>query len=227
MSATPPTTRQQILRELKMRGGASQAELADALKLTREAVRQQLLLLEQQGLVHSAPQTDGGRGRPTHLYRLTAIAEEQFPKFYDALTVTLIGALGKKYGDEGLHAVLTYITDQQVALWQPRLEGETLRQRMQALRGIYFDADPYTEVRHDEDGALLIEHNCPFLSAAQNEPRLCSVTVSTLKRLLGVEVERTERFQQGDGRCVFRIHEDRPVPKPFRFDWEDPPTPDR
>lgn len=226
MNEPVQTTRQQILRELKLRGDASQAELAEALKLTREAVRQQLLLLEQQGWVRSSSRTGTGRGRPTHRYALTAIAEEQFPKFYDALTVTLIGALDSKYGNDGLHAVLSYITDQQVALWQPRLEGETLRQRMQALRGIYFDKDPYTEVRHDEDGALLIEHNCPYLTAAQNEPRLCSVTVSTLKRLLGVEVERTERFQQGDGRCVFRIHEDRPVPAQFRFDWEAPSDPE-
>lgn len=223
MNETIRTTREQILRELKLRGSASQAELAGTLQLTREAVRQQLALLEQQGWVHSAPQTGGGRGRPTHHYKLTAVAEEQFPKFYDALTVTLIGALGSKFGEEGLRDVLSHITDQQVALWQPRLDGETLRQRMQALRGIYFDKDPYTEVRHDDDGALLIEHNCPYLTAAQNEPRLCSVTVSTLKRLLGVEVERTERFQEGDGRCVFRIHEDKPVSKRFRFDWETPP----
>ena len=67
---------------------------------------------------------------------------------------------------------------------------------------------------------MLIEHNCPYLTAAMHEPRLCSVTISTMKRLLGVEVERTERFQQGDGRCVFRIRQGRPVPDNFRFDWE-------
>ena len=68
---------------------------------------------------------------------------------------------------------------------------------------------------------MLIEHNCPYLSAAMDEPRLCSVTLSTMKRLLGVEVERTERFQRGDGRCVFRIRADQRVSKQFRFDWED------
>lgn len=216
-------TRQLILRELKLRGRASQSELADALSLTREAVRQQLAQLEEHGLVQAEPQPTAGRGRPTHQYRLTARAEERFPKFYDALTVTLVSALGDKYGDEGLRDVLAYVTDQQVTAWQPRLEGKSLDERMKALRGVYFDKDPFTEVRRDEDGATLIEHNCPYLTAAQHEPRLCSVTVSTMKRLLGVEVERTERFQHGDGRCVFRIHEDRPVQEPFRFEWEPPP----
>ncbi|MBW3568175.1 MAG: DNA-binding protein, partial [Proteobacteria bacterium] len=92
---------------------------------------------------------------------------------------------------------------------------------LEALRGIYFDKDPFTTVERDKDGAMLVEHNCPYLTAAMDEPRLCSVTISTMKRLLGVDVERTQRFQQGDGRCVFRIRENQAVPKRFRFDWED------
>lgn len=220
MNDSHPNTRQQILRELKLRGRASQGELADALSLTREAVRQQLAQLEEHGWVHAEPQATVGRGRPTHQYRLTASAEEKFPKFYDALTVTLVSALGDKYGEEGLRDVLAHVTDQQVTAWRPRLEGKSLDERMQALRGVYFDKDPFTQVSRDENGAMLIEHNCPYLTAAQHEPRLCSVTVSTMKRLLGVEVERTERFQHGDGRCVFRIHENRPVQRQFRFDWE-------
>lgn len=214
-------SRQHILRELKLRGSASQADLASALSLSREAVRQQLAQLEEQHWVSGEPQASPGRGRPTLRYRLTAKAEEQFPKFYDALTVTLVNALGDRYGRDGLRDVLAHITDQQVATWQPKLADKPLAERMAAMRGVYFDNDPFTEVRHDADGAMLVEHNCPYLTAAQNEPRLCSVTVSTMKRLLGVEVERTERFQQGDGRCVFRIHADRPVPTPFRFEWED------
>lgn len=213
-------SRQHVLRELKLRGGASQAELAAALSLTREAVRQQLAQLEAQGWVKGEPQPGSGRGRPTLRYSLTPKAEEHFPKFYDALTVTLIEAMGRQYGKEGLGDVLAHITDRQVAAWQPRLEGKSLEERINALRGVYFDQDPFTEVRHDQEGTVLIEHNCPYLAAAQNEPRLCSVTVSTMKRLLGVEVERTERFQQGDGRCMFRIHEHRPVPERFRFGWE-------
>lgn len=220
MKDTAPTTRQRVLRELKFRGAASQAALADALGLTREAVRQQLAGLEAQALVSSEAQPSPGRGRPTRVYRLTEAAEEQFPKFYDSLTVTLVQALGDRLGDEGLRDVLTQVTDRQVAQWEPVLAGKSLRERMEALRGVYFDADPFTEVREDAEGTMLIEHNCPYLAAARDEPRLCSVTVSTMKRLLGVEVERTERFQLGDGRCVFRVRQDREPPEGFRFDWE-------
>jgi predicted ArsR family transcriptional regulator len=215
-------TRQQILHELKMRGRASQTELAAALSLTREAVRQQLAQLEEHGWVRAETQAAAGRGRPTHQYRLTTRGEEKFPKFYDALTVTLVSALGDKYGDDGLRDVLSHVTDRQVSALRPGLEGKSLDERMEALRGVYFDKDPFTQVVRDENGAMLIEHNCPYLAAAQHEPRLCSVTVSTMKRLLGVEVERTERFQQGDGRCVFRVRAERSVAEDFRFAWEPP-----
>lgn len=220
MTSSASSTRQRILHELKLRGGASRSALAEDLSLTREAVRQQLAQLETQGLVQAETQPATSRGRPTHIYKVTTAGEEAFPKFHDALTVTLLGALGETFGDKGLRSVLSRITDQQVALWQPRLEGKTLHQRLEALRGLYLDADPFTDVQQDADGAMLIEHNCPYLTAATSEPRLCSVTISTMKRLLGVEVERTERFQRGDGRCVFRIREDQPVDDDFRFAWE-------
>jgi hypothetical protein len=41
---------------------------------------------------------------------------------------------------------------------------------------------------------------------------LCSTTVSTLSRLLGVRVVRDVRFQDGAGRCVFRVDPARPRP---------------
>ena len=214
-------TRGDILHELKRTRGSTPAELAAALGVTREAIRQQLAQLTAKGWVRATPQPAAGRGRPVRVYRLTDAAEEQFPKFYDALTVTLVRTLGEKYGAEGLRTVLAEITDRQVADWEPALRDKDLRARIDALRGIYFDDDPYTKVATDADGAMLIEHNCPYLTAARDEPRLCSVTISTMKRLLGVEVERTERFQHGDGRCVFRIREGRQVPKGFRFDFED------
>ena len=223
MKPTSTSTRHDILRTIKLRGGASQAELASELNLTREAVRLQVAQLEQLGWVTGESANAGKRGRPANRWILTAAGEETFPKFYDALTVNLLKTVGDRIGEAGLREILADITDQQVAAWQPKIDGKPLKKRIDALRGIYFDKDPFTSVQRDDDGAMLVEHNCPYLTAAMEEPRLCSVTLSTMKRLLGVQVERTERFQQGDGRCVFRIHEEKPVKPRFRFEWEETP----
>lgn len=221
MTIITTSTRSAILREIKNRGIANQGELAGTLGITREAVRQHLASLEEQGIIEHESLSSEGRGRPTQGYRVTEAGEHQFPKFYDVLSLSLIRAMADRQGDEGMKIVLQEVTDAQVAAWQPRMEGKSLRERMQELRDIYFDNDPYTSIERDDDGAMLVEHNCPYLTVATEEPRLCSVTVSTLQRLLGVEVERTERFQVGDGRCVFRIREDKPVDPAFRFKWEE------
>jgi len=222
MTASGQSTRRDILHELKLRGSASQAELAARFGLSREGIRQQIAQLEALGWVRKQTAATHVRGRPAGRWMLTSEGEEEFPRFYDALTVSLLRTMGERLGSEGLRDILSGLTDRQVVAWQPSLEGKTLNDRIDALRGIYFDHDPFTTVERDADGAMLVEHNCPYLTAAMDEPRLCSVTISTMKRLLGVEVERTRRFQQGDGRCVFRIREDRRVPEAFRFEWEDP-----
>jgi len=45
--------------------------------------------------------------------------------------------------------------------------------------------------------------------------------VNALTQLLGVRVAREEKFQNGDGRCVFRIYGKEPVdPETWRFRLE-------
>lgn len=74
---------------------------------------------------------------------------------------------------------------------------------------------------HSGDRLSLIEHNCPFFNVAKRRPVLCSVTVSMLTRLLGYRVVREERFQNGDGRCVFRVLLDQPIDdSSFKFALE-------
>lgn len=221
MTLVTTSTRAALLREIKRRGSASQGELAKALGVTREAVRQHLAALEEQGVIEHDAVPAAGPGRPTQGYRVTPSGEHQFPKFYDTLSLSLIEILAGRNDGEALNSVLAEMTDRQVAAWQTRMKGKPLMARIKELRDIYFDDDPYTHVERDNDGAMLIEHNCPYLAVASQEPRICSITVSSLQRLLGVEVERTERFQRGDGRCVFRIHESRPTKSNFRFRLED------
>jgi predicted ArsR family transcriptional regulator len=75
-------------------------------------------------------------------------------------------------------------------------------------------------VEQVENGYRLIERNCPYINTAMNRPSLCSVSVNALTKALGVRVEREEKFQNGDGRCVFRIHADEPVDEKAEFRLE-------
>jgi len=67
------------------------------------------------------------------------------------------------------------------------------------------------ETEEVEGGYRLIERNCPFFNTAMRRPALCSISVNALTQLLGVRVRREEKFQNGDGRCVFRVYANEPV----------------
>jgi len=216
----------QILILIKQQGEATTAVIAEQLQVSYEAVRQQLRQLEASQLVVSSKQRDDEQrlGRPTQYYGLSTAGEHLFPKAYDELALDLIDTLASTLGPDALRQVLTSLTDTTVRQWMARLENKSLRDRLAALKGIYVEDDAYMQVDIDDSSNTLrlVERNCPFLNISTRRPALCSVTVSTLSRLLGYKVIREKRFQNGDGRCVFRVQLDQPVDSSsFRFAFEE------
>lgn len=218
-----PEVRQSILMMIKESGSASIAELARVLSVSGEAVRQQMEKLFAEGWVQAFPEKAEGAGRPARRFRLTVAGEHLFPKAYDALTIELIDQLAEKGGKGSLAELLAGMTDARVEAWAARMEGKSLEERLELLKGIYLDGDPFSSVERKDGELRLVERNCPFLSVAAKRPALCSLTVSVLSRLLGCRVERVESFQAGHGRCAFRALKDRPVDKSFRFAFEKTP----
>lgn len=219
---TLPESRSNMLRLIKQRGPLTAGQLAKQLRITREAARQQLNLLAQEGwIARTAGKSMKRSGRPAILFTLTSAGDHLFPKRYDALSLTLVDAVAEQLGPEALTKLLTALTDQQVQRLESKLAGKSLAEKIRVLKGIYFEGDPYVSVEKDQRGYLLVEHNCPYLTLALQRPRLCSVTVSTLTRLLGVRVVREKRFQDGGQCCAFRILADQPVDtRHFRFAFE-------
>jgi predicted ArsR family transcriptional regulator len=214
---------QQILAFIKQQGETTNAAIAEELDVTYEAVRQQLRQLEAAQLVVAAKKQPKGQrvGRPTRVYTLSPAGDHLFPKAYDELAVELIDTLASALGPEALRQVLASLTDENVSQWAPHMQNKPLPERLEALKGIYLEDDPYMAVDQASGELRLVEQNCPFLNVASRRPALCSVTISTLSRLLGYAVTREKRFQDGDGRCVFRVHLDRPInPDAFRFAFE-------
>lgn len=217
---------QQILTFIKQRGEATIATIAEGLNVSYEAVRQQLRQLEAAQLVVSKKEQTGVQpvGRPTRAYTLSAAGDHVFPKAYDELAVGFIDTLATALDQDALRRVLTSLTDQNVRQWTPILQDKSLPEQLELLKGFYLKDDAYMEVRRDEadSGLLLVERSCPYLNVALRRPALCSVTASSLSRLLGYAVTREKRFQDGDGCCAFRVHLDQPVnTAAFRFAYEE------
>jgi predicted ArsR family transcriptional regulator len=214
-----PHLRRAILLVLKQDGPTTMEKLALKTKVTKEAVRQQLVTLHQEGWVHKDILREARSGRPTVRYTLTSAGDHVFPKAYDALAAELLETVGQRLGPEAVRQLLAGFTESRVQKWQPVLEGKSLPEKLKRLKDVYQEKDPFTSVTETPDGFRLVEGNCPFLNVASQQPALCSVTVSMLTQLLGVKVVREERFQSGHGRCVFHIYKKQRV-KNSKFQME-------
>ncbi len=214
--------RRALLDALKRTGWTTIPALAERLSISTEAVRQQLAFLQREGWVISNcdpdEEDDRAPGRPAVQYCLSPRGDDLFPKRYAELAVTLFDEL------DDAEQTLTTLTNRRVdAMGASVRKGSGINP--EALRAIYRDSDSYVEIEKSDRGYRLIEWNCPYLQFASERPLFCSTTVSTLRRITGCEVIREERFQDGDGRCVFHIYLDAPMTtarKRRRFEPEPP-----
>jgi DNA-binding transcriptional ArsR family regulator len=91
-------TRAQLLR-LVRRASLSIGDLAAALGISENAVRNHVAAAERDGLVRSAGVQRSTGGKPARLYELTAGAEELFPKAYALVFAELVRTLREEDGD--------------------------------------------------------------------------------------------------------------------------------
>lgn len=208
------TSALEVARLLKFDGPCSISRLAKKLTLTYEAVRQVVEKMQLDGLLQPVTnQETVSPGRPAQNWSLTTRGEHLFPKHYDELTNTLLTALehGTLNGQASLLAEVASLRAEALSVNRTSLSRA---EKLDALRRVYGEDDDFISIEDAEDGIQIIEHNCPYLNVALVHPGLCSVTTNVMATILGHRVVRTETFQQGAGRCVFRVLEE-PAPKDF------------
>lgn len=201
--------RDKLLFALKQRGPQTTAALARRLSVTEVAVRQHLSKLADEGLVRF-DERPGGVGRPARLYTLTAAAAARFPDTHADLTVELLDAARKVFGDEGVDRLVTERSRRQLEGYRARLprEDAPLDARVAALARVRSEEGYMAEVAREADGAfLLVENHCPICAAATACQGLCRDELTVFRRVLGrdARVERTEHALAGARRCAYRI----------------------
>ena len=208
MSGVKVTARgNELVTALKHAGEATADELAAQLGVTVSAVRQQLEGLAADGLVAWRPQARG-RGRPTHLYRLTRAAEPLFPKAYGGLTTELLG-----YVADAAPNLVDDIFDRrrqrryQDARARLAKVGAEFASRVAELARI-LDEDGYLaswEAR--PDGSFRIgEHNCAVLDVAERYGQACSSEIAFLREALpDARIERVSHMIAGAHSCAYRV----------------------
>jgi DeoR family suf operon transcriptional repressor len=196
--------RAKILLHLKKEQPLAAAELAERLGVSATAVRRHMKELEAEGLV-AYGREQRGHGAPTLAYRLSQSGESLFPNRYEQTTTGLIKHLVEKQGRSEAVAVLERQYEEIMSQAAGRLEGMHPEQKLDELARVLEDAGFMAETSGENGDTQLLIRNCAIQAVAECLPEICDAEQKLIRKLLGVDVERTAHIASGCNACEYVV----------------------
>mgnify|MGYP000680384539 CR=1 FL=1 len=202
-------SQEQILHRLKTRGPQSVKILSNQLDMTTMGVRQHLAELEAKDLVTQTREEKQTRGRPVHLWRLTATGHQRFPDGHSQVTLELIDVIRQNLGEESLNTLIDSRSNKLGQYYEHELRaaGDDIQSRVQRLAEIRSEEGYMAEVRLLPDGWLLIENHCPICVAAEKCQQFCRSELNSFQELFAgiASIERIDHLLAGARRCAYKL----------------------
>lgn len=203
--------REQLLRLLlERKSGRTVEELARALRVSRNAVRQHLTSLVAEGLVKKGP-TQATAGRPEQLYVLSTAGHESFPRKYSWFSELLLDSLKAEAGEDALIARFKKLGEQvgthlQHAHHPPEQVPERVNQLATIMHDLGYEAKPIES--SGRDLPMVEATNCVFHHLAARHPEICHFDLALLSTFVGRPVEHDECIVRGGHLCRFKFRRD-------------------
>ncbi|PMK05010.1 metalloregulator ArsR/SmtB family transcription factor [Vibrio sp. 10N.261.55.A7] len=198
---------EKILQTIKEKGEITAKQLALDLEMTTMGARQHLQILEDDGLLEYHD-LKVKVGRPTRHWSLTEKGHSQFADRHGDLTIQMIDAVERIFGQEGMEKVAAEREKQTLIAYQKLIaDSQTLEEKLVKLVQQRRSEGYMAELESLQDGFLLIENHCPICKAAIRSSVLCASELNVFQALLGedYQVNRTEHIVQGQRRCAYKI----------------------
>ncbi|MBE9212565.1 iron-sulfur cluster biosynthesis transcriptional regulator SufR [Plectonema cf. radiosum LEGE 06105] len=210
------STKQDILEYLLKELQATALQLADALKVSPQAIRRHLKDLEGEELIiYSSEQI--GMGRPQHVYRLSDKGKERLRRevgdSYGKFAVSLLDTLAETVGRDQVSSILQKQWERKAQDYRRLLGKGSLRLRVAALvelrkaEGFMAEYHPVeAEDSEVEDKFIFLEHNCAISNVAESFPSVCGHELEMFAAVLpDCTVERTHWIINGEHRCGYLV----------------------
>ncbi|UTW57540.1 transcriptional regulator [Kordiimonas sp. SCSIO 12603] len=201
------STRETILKELKIKGKARADELSEPLNLTAMAVRQHLYQLQEEGAVECIS-VASGRGRPAKYWRLTEKSNVYFQDAHRDLSLDLISGIRDVLGGDALLQLLDHRSTKQEKTYKEAMaEADDLSEKLVALAKARSSEGYMADVTTEDGDLLFIENHCPICEAAKSCSGICSQELQLFQKLFEDEafVERSEHIVAGARRCAYKV----------------------
>ena len=190
---------------LLQRGGRTAEELASRLELTPSAVRAQLAGMERDGLVRRVGQRRGAT-RPSHVFELTAEAEQLLSAMYVPLVHHLVRVFSSQLRTDQVRKIMRQ-TGRSLAEDFPlaRRSAATLEARVRAANDLMnAQLGAVTHVERKNGTFVIRGVSCPIAAISAEHQSACLMVEAFLQEIVAAPVrECCER--RGRPRCCFEI----------------------
>jgi len=198
------TTRGKIVTELRRRSTASAADLARLFGLSPNAVRQQLVLLERDGLV-AEKAVRRGPTKPTLEFSLTPDADRLFPQAYDKLLEAVLREVRDQFGSPAVERIFDGLSKRAVDRARQKITAEKPEERVAQLTDMLRESGVVAEYSLIDGGFALHEHNCPYSTVVKEHPEMCQVIHHVIDEAIGGDHVQTESLATGGKECRFEM----------------------
>lgn len=199
-SRAPRSSRAQILTLLRAEPGTA-GELAEAIDISPQAVRDQLRTLEGKGWIEVDRLRRDTGGKPAREYVLTPAGEESFDKPYSEVLRYLVAELDDRLGGSRKRDLLEAVGRRIGADLEggggpalaatEELTPDELRDRLQAAVEVLDGLGGAARVEAGEGGPVLRSDGCPLSGLVRQDPEVCLLARALVEAVSGVEVRET------------------------------------
>lgn len=206
MNTKSSSTRDEIIKMLKLQKKLTVTDIANQLQITEMAVRRHLNTLERDQFVASTLHRQA-MGRPTNVYRLTDKGEELFPRNYRSMTLEFLEDMEDLAGKAMVEELFQRRKERLTNNYMQRMEGKTFHEKVQELVSIQNENGYMVQVeRVGEDSYQLKEFNCPISKVAEKYHIACDCELQLFRDILGkADVECRTCMTAGGDVCDYRI----------------------
>lgn len=206
------STREQVVRLLRARGGATVAELSEALGVGLAAVRRHLDHLRAEGLADVRVERHGV-GRPAFVYHPTEAAEELVASGYSRLLSRLYEGLrsleGRQVegrdGAQVLRTAFEAVAEQVVQEHEAEVGAHSLEGRVAETSEALQPEGILDSWEKRQDGYHLLNSTCPYRWVAQASSGPCELDRRAIERLVAAPVQQVSRIVDGRPVCEYIV----------------------
>jgi predicted ArsR family transcriptional regulator len=176
-------------------------ELAEAMKLTRTAVRAQLVSLQHDGVVEER-EARRGTSKPSRTYGITAEAETRLSRAYAPVLEQLLRTLAGRMSAEEIEGLMREV-GHQLALSRAAPRGD-VRQRAIAANALLSSLGGSSELTEEEGRFTILGYGCPLAAVTADHPQGCQLIETLLSDFMDLTVTTCcARYDRK--RCCFEV----------------------